>query len=237
MTTVNKCKYLYLDETGDFNFKSHGSRYFIMTSISISRPSNLVKSIDEYKYSCIEDGMDIDYFHCYNDSEAVRNHMFSLIQRNLTEICIDAVIVKKSNLNPDMHRPHRLYAEVLSFLLKISIPKELESKDVEEIVVITDTIPVNTMKSKITKAMQNTLPEMLPQGTRYNLFHHQSRSHFGLQIADYCCWAINRKLNRNQTYWYGLIKPAFRTELEPDLSKMDKFTNLKRMTPPTIPSF
>ena len=237
MTTVKNCKYLYLDESGDFNFKSHGSRYFIMTSISISRPSNLIKSIEEYKYSCIEDGINVDYFHCYEDSEAVRNYMFNLIHRNLHEICIDAVIVNKSDLLPDLLRPQRLYAEVLSFLLKISIPKELESKDVEEIVVITDTIPINAMKTKISKAIQNTLPEMLPPGTKYKLFHHQSRSHFGLQIADYCCWAINRKLNRNETYWHGLIKPALRTELEPDLSKMDKFTNLKRMTPPTIPSF
>ena len=234
---MKKSKYLYLDESGDFNFKSNGSRHIIITSVSISRPSNLVKSIDEYKYSCLEEGMNNEYFHCYEDNKAVRKHMFNMIHRNLHEICIDAVIVKKSDLLPEMQRPHRLYAEVLGHLLKISIPKELVSKNVEEVVVITDTIPVNPMKSKISKAIRNTLPKMLPPGTMYKIFHHQSRSHFGLQIADYCCWAIHRKWSRNETYWHGLIKPAIRTEIEPDLSKMDMFTGLKRMTPPTIPSF
>ena len=42
----------------------------------------------------------------------------------------------------------------------------------------------------------------------------ESRSHFGLQIADYCCWAIQRKWVKVQLAWYDRIKMAIRHELE-----------------------
>lgn len=63
-------------------------------------------------------------------------------------------------------------------------------KGANEVIVITDTIPVNRKRQAVEKSIwravrRNQLPEL-----KYRILHHQSRSYYGLQVADYYCWAI-----------------------------------------------
>lgn len=64
----------------------------------------------------------------------------------------------------------------------------------------------------IEKAIQQSLARMLTAGMKYRILHHASRPHYGLQVADYCCWAVFRKLQRGDTEHYDRIKPAVRSE-------------------------
>ena len=41
-----------------------------------------------------------------------------------------------------------------------------------------------------------------------------SRSYHGLQVADYCCWAIFRKWQKGESPWYDCIKPTVRGEFD-----------------------
>ena len=93
------------------------------------------------------------------------------------------------------------------------LPKELDA-GAEEVIVITDKLPVNRKRQAVEKGTRLALAEMLPQGMRYRILHHASRSHYGLQVADYCCWAVFRKWNRNKTHYYDLIKQAVRSEFD-----------------------
>ena len=38
--------------------------------------------------------------------------------------------------------------------------------------------------------------------------HHDSRAHYGLQIADYCCWAVFRRCERGESECYERIEAA-----------------------------
>ena len=78
--------------------------------------------------------------------------------------------------------------------------------------VITDTIPVNRRRRAVEKAVQTTLGGMLPPRARYRILHHQSRSHYGLQVADYCCWAVFRKWERGDSASLDRIGSALRNE-------------------------
>ncbi|WP_448508115.1 DUF3800 domain-containing protein, partial [Immundisolibacter sp.] len=73
---------------------------------------------------------------------------------------------------------------------------------VDEVIVITDTIPIQKKRQAVEKAIKGALSAMLPAGMRYRILHHASRSHYGLQVADYCNWAVFRKWqkgSRNST--------------------------------------
>ncbi len=82
------------------------------------------------------------------------------------------------------------------------------------VIIITDAIPVNRKRRAVEKAVRTTLARMLPPGMNYRVLHHQSRSHYGLQVADYCCWAVFRKWQRGESAWYDRIKPAVCNEFE-----------------------
>ena len=210
---VTRYGYIFLDESGNFDFGRSGTRYLVMTSVGIVRPSPMWGRLDDYKYHCIEAGTDIEYFHCYDDRGPVRGAVFDLIAEHLDQMRICCVVNEKERTAPEMREDKRLYQWMLGYLLRHALSEELTA-DAEEIIVITDTIPVNKKRRAVEKSikqavMRNQLPKVA-----YRILHHQSRSHYGLQVADYCCWAIFRKWEREDSTWYDRIKPAIRRELD-----------------------
>ncbi len=205
--------YIFLDEAGNFDFSVNGTRYFVLTSVGMRRPFPALKALDDYKYDCIENGTEVEYFHCYNDRKAVRNTVFDLIAAHSDGMRVDCLVVEKSGIAPPMQDNTRFYPAMLGHLLNLVVPIELNTGSAEEVIVITDTIPVNKKRRAVEKAVRITLSKMLPR-VKYRILHHQSRSHFGLQIADYCGWAVFRRWQRGEGDWYDRIKPLVRNEFQ-----------------------
>ena len=65
--------YIFLDESGNFDFGASGTRYLVLTSVGMCRPFPAGDRLDDYKYHCIETGTDIERFHCYADRWGVRH--------------------------------------------------------------------------------------------------------------------------------------------------------------------
>ena len=105
------------------------------------------------------------------------------------------------------------YPEMVGYLLKYVLDRP-PHKNADEVIVITDSLPLQRRRRAIEKAVQSTLAQMLPQGVRYRILHHDSRSHYGLQIADYSCWAIFRKHERRDVAAYGRINSAVHSEFD-----------------------
>ena len=206
------CSYIFLDEAGNFDFSGRGSRYFALTSVSVRRPFGWPDRLDEYKYDCIERGIGLEYFHCYNDSRRVRSAVFDLIAANSSEMDIDCLVVDKERVPQHLRDEVRFYPAMLGHLLSLVVPIDMEAGEADEIIVITDTIPVNRRRRAVEKAVQTTLGGTLPPRARYRILHHQSRSHYGLQVADYCCWAIFRWWERGDGAWRDRIGSALRNE-------------------------
>ena len=119
---------------------------------------------------------------------------------------IDCLVVEKAKVEPALQADWHFYPEVLTHLLKLILPVELDDGDAERVIVITDTIPVNKKRRAIERGVWTALHGTLPPGMQYRVLHHQSRSHYGLQVADYCCWAIFRKWQTGERTWYDRIK-------------------------------
>lgn len=207
------CAYIFLDEAGNFDFSTLGTRFFVLTSVSTHRPFVAHSPLDEYKHDCLEFGLDTEYFHCADDNTHVRARVFALIAGHLQRMRIDSLIVNKPEVAPVLREDKRFYPEMLGHLLKVVLPKEIAA-GADEVIVITDTVPVQKKRQAIEKAIQQALAKMLPAGMKYRILHHASRSHYGLQVADYCCWAVFRKWQREETEYYDRIKPAIRNEFD-----------------------
>ena len=204
--------YIFLDESGNFDFSANGTRYFLLTSVSMRRPFGVYAELENYKYDCIENGGDVEHFHCHDDRKAVRNEVFGVIGAHLDEMRIDCLVVEKRKTRPPLQEDERLYRWSLGFLLRRVLSCELVS-GASGVMVITDTIPVNRKRKAAEKAIHGAVVGNQMPGMKYRILHHQSRSHYGLQVADYCCWAIFRKWQRGESAWYDRIKPALRSEL------------------------
>lgn len=213
---MSRCAYIFLDEAGNLDFSHKGTRYFVLTSVSMRRPFPIYEALSDYKHDCLEYGLDMEYFHCADDNRHVRNGVFNLIGEYLggmRNMRIDALVVEKRKTGPALQEDRRFYPKMLGYLLKFVLPKELKA-DAEEVIVITDKLPVNRKRQAVEKGIRLALTEMLPKGMKYRILHHASRSHYGLQLADYCCWAVFQKWSRNKTHFYDRIKRSVRSEFD-----------------------
>lgn len=205
--------YIFIDESGDFNFSPHGTKYFTLSSITTTRPFTFVSKLDTLKHDLMERGHDIEYFHASEEAQPVRNHVFSIIQEHLDGLRIDSLIVEKSKVGPALRDALRFYPEMLGYLLKYLIGRSALG-NVDELILLTDVLPVAKKRKAVEKAVKITLANMLPKFRRYRIMHHASKSSYGLQVVDYCNWAIYRKWKDGDLRSYDLIKTGIRTEFD-----------------------
>ena len=210
--------YMYLDEAGNFDFSQKGSKHFIMTCVVMSRPFKHVQELSSVKYDCLEDGIDpkkcrdAHKFHATEDKQAVRDAVFNAIEKHLNDISVYSVIIRKNMTNPAIRDQATLYLKVFQWLVGFVFNQE-NLEDADSVVVITDSIPVKKklgdLRGALKKYMNGCLAE---KNIPYKLYHHRSESDVNLQVADYCCWAIQRKWERGDARSYEIIQSAIKGE-------------------------
>ncbi len=171
------------------------------------------RGVDAYQYMCLEYGLEAEDFRCTDGNSHVCRSVFDLIAAKLGGMCIDCLVVEKPKTDPALREEKRFYPEMLGYLLKFVLPKELAAA-AEEVIVITDTLPVNKKRRAVEKSARLVLAKLLSRRMKYRILHQASRSHHGLQVADYCCWAVFRKWQREEIDHYDRTKQIVRSEFD-----------------------
>jgi hypothetical protein len=205
--------YVFLDEAGNMDFSPGGTKYFPLGAVTKERPFHAYKELTELKYELVEVGTDMEYFHASENAQPVRNRVFDIIQRNLDGVRVDVLVVEKRKTGPALQAEEVFYPQMLGYLLRFIVEKH-DLKLFREVIVFTDRLPLRKKHNAIEKAVKVTLAGLLPATARYRLLHHDSKSNFDLQIADYCTWAVYRKWNTGDERSYEHIKPAVRSEFD-----------------------
>ncbi len=208
--------FIFLDEGGNFDFSPKGSRFFTLTGVSFSRPFSIYPVLDDYKYDLIEHRIkppiEIEYFHCADDNKYIRNRVFGILDSYVPPNSVDCVVVEKSKTGPALQPPEHFYPRMIGYLLKYAVEQQIGKFG--EVVVITDNLPVARKRDAIEKGLKTGLVKVLPKGIPYRIMHHASRSHYGLQVADYFNWAIFRKWENGDDRIHTIIRKKIRSEFD-----------------------
>ncbi len=210
--------YIYLDEAGNFDFSPKGSKYFIMTCTVSTRPFSHIPALTELKYDSLEAGLDPRHhkdahkFHAAEDRQATRDGVFGIISNYLDDISVYSVIIRKNMTSPSLRDQATLYERVFQWLVGYVFNHE-RFDCAEELIVVTDSIPVKKKLNDVRSALKKYMKEKTAKiGIPYKLYHHRSESDLNLQVADYCCWAIQRKWERGDDRSYEIIKQSIKGE-------------------------
>ncbi|MHB8809104.1 MAG: DUF3800 domain-containing protein [Desulfobulbaceae bacterium] len=204
--------YIFLDEGGNFDFSTRGTKYFTLTSVLKRRPFNIYGQLTELRFDLIENGLDIEYFHAAEDKQLVRDRVFEVIRANVDRLMVDSVVVEKRKTGPALQPPEKFYPRMLGYLLRYVV--ERIRGDYSELIVITDVIPVEKKRKAIEKAVKQTLSSMLPDRITYRVLHHASKSSSSLQVADYFNWAIFRAWERSDRRSLDLVAGMVRSQFD-----------------------
>lgn len=188
-----KNMYLFLDESGDWNFNRKGSEHLVFTCLNMEEPFLLSQELEKLKYSLIEEGHNISHFHASEDKQFVRDRVYNILKNQKLHYEADAVYLAKTKANPSLYKDNtepKLYLKVYDILLKYVFNRY----DVENIIILTDEIPHRKWRDSIEKGLKISIRKHLKKETKFNILHHSSKTNFCLQAVDYFSWAIYREL-------------------------------------------
>jgi len=204
--------YLFIDEGGNFDFSCSGTKFFTVTSVSNIPLLDISPELTNLKYNLIKNCLDIECFHASEDNQIVRNQVFGIIKEYTNKIRIDSIVIEKRKTYPHWQKAEIFYPEMMRCLLKYVLRayKDLYS----QFVIITDRVPTKSIRKGLEKSIKKTLSNKLSFNVEYKILHHESKSNFGLQIVDYCNWAIYRKWDNEDERSYNLIKEGIYSEFD-----------------------
>jgi hypothetical protein len=208
--------YIFVDEAGDMDFSSKGSRHYMFNFLVKKRPFNLHEYISSYRYALLERNLDplngtrldIEAFHAHKDNKYIKEELFNIISTfNKESVKVYSYILEKPKVEPTKREEKdRFYIDNLNY----SIQRLLDKLEIDtNFIIITDRLPVQKNKNKMVGALKKGIHKYIKVNNlkiRYDIFHHSSASSANLQIVDYISWAIFRKYEMKQDNYYKWIE-------------------------------
>lgn len=199
--------YVYMDETGSCDYTpDSGPRFVVGSATYVGDHKDGMWSGFAARTRVERAGVDLRHgFHATQDSNKTRGEFFKLIEQHPPRF--DATFFTKERAFATVRsrgKPY-LYKLALYQHLKHLIP--LISSPGDDIYVIAGTIDLSSMKS----AARNALADVCQQLARDRTITPclwEARTSWGIQVADYCLWALQRHLDRRECKWYDDVVEA-----------------------------
>jgi hypothetical protein len=179
--------YVFVDESGNNDFSSKGTRFWSVTSMVLFDPACARDALFELKRQILDEGHDLSHFHATADRQVDRDRVFDLLKGlSDTDCRVDSVIVDKRKAHPAVRVPERLYCDNVELVLRYQLDRNvLDVTKYSKVLIFLDR-PSQRGKQfqAMLKALKTSLPRHL-RGVPYELLFHPSASHHGLQMVDY----------------------------------------------------
>jgi len=230
MGNNKKTLYIFIDESGNFDFSSSGTKFFVLTSITTLYPLSQRLQLIGLRYALLKKGIDQEYFHATEDEQKVRDYVYHYLNK-LDDIEVDAVIAQKNKTNPSLYIEHnacpkkggrgfifktihleeKFYKLMSQTLLRYIFSRYHNLDNIEGIVVILGKIFTKNKRGYVLKSLKQYLKAQFQKP--FYIYFHKSESDINCQLADYCGWAIyvkaERKEDRPIKSLNGKIKSVF----------------------------
>ena len=197
-------KHLFVDEAGNFDFSSHvgASKYFILTSI-VMEDCDPADRLLELRRRLVWEGHPLtDAFHATSDKQAVRDRVFEAIVE--MDVQIHCSIFEKRKTPPELHDRLMFYRTAWFYHANMVIPPSVNSSD--ELMVVAASLGTRKEQIAIGKAINEMVRKSHRNRDMTRMAYWPAATDPCLQIADYCCWAIQRLWERDDARSFQLIE-------------------------------
>lgn len=203
-------RYVFVDEAGNFDFSPRGSRYFSLTSVVLDDCA-VGEELAQLRREIVRRGTDLrDGFHATEDRQAVRDEVFRLVANH--EFRVDATIFEKAKTMPHLRADDlEFYKSAWFYHMKHVLPRMATAGD--ELLIVGATLTLKRRQQFAGEAIADVVGTAAGS-VPFRVAAWTSASEPCLQVADYCCWAIQRKWERNDDRSYVLIRGKIASEFD-----------------------
>lgn len=229
---MGKTLYIFIDESGNFDFSPKGTKYFVLTSVATVKPSTGREAFLDLKYDLLKErGSGIeDFFHATEDLQIVRDRVFDLIGKT-DDFVVDSIIAQKNKANPSLlqrsescagkdGKPHlktvkteeEFYRMISNTLLKYTFKHYGGLDHIEQVVVVLGAVFTKNKQDYVLKDLKKYLKDNF--GKPFFIYFHRVQCDINCQIADYCGWAIYVNWERGEKRPLESIKGKVKSMFE-----------------------
>ena len=206
---VRRDLFVYIDESGNFDFSPGGTAWFYVSALSTFTPSFGLAGWHAIKLDAFQAGSRLEELKASEDKQAIRDRVFELLGSGAGTVRVDAIAIEKAKANPVLRPPERLYQANVERLVQYVIAGRRGTFN--RLFVFLDTIPVTRKRQAVVGALKTSIATMLPT-TPYEVLERDSRGEHLLQLSDYCSWALYVARARGETRPKAAIRPIVHSD-------------------------
>ena len=189
---VSRNLYVFIDESGNFDFSSRGTDFLIEAAVMTREPVKLSARICELRYQLMSEGYDDLEFHASENKQAVRDRVYEVLRSSSDLFRGHVLYLDKHRAAPAKQNKIamvELFAKAFVNWLEAVVRKDVISK----VVMMFDSVLTNKEQAAFNKTFK---PRLKKAGLEFAISFAPVRSEPNGQVADYIAWAFSRKLER-----------------------------------------
>lgn len=187
-----KTLYVFLDESGNFDFSDKGTNHFVMSAVYTTDPCATAAPLQALKYELMSKGSDQLEFHATINSRGTRRRVTETISELHELISVKTFYVDKHYTSPKRQSPESLLA-----IFGVAFARwlgKVKGPDVDQIILIFDSVLTVKQQKAFLGAVKPPLKQL---NVEYRIAFHPVKSDLNGQIADYFAWSTFRSLESN----------------------------------------
>lgn len=154
------------------------------------------------------------FFHASEDKQDIRDRVFPLLQEH--HFRIDATILEKAKAQPQIRHSEEYFYQLAWYLHFKYVAPRITRLHYKELLVVSASVGTKKKRAGFRQAVDDVVSQVA-RSTTCRVACWDCASEPCLQIADYCCWAIQRKWESAgaDIRSYDLIKDKIASEFVP----------------------
>ncbi|MBB2749230.1 UNVERIFIED_ORG: hypothetical protein FHR35_009143 [Microbispora rosea subsp. rosea] len=209
--------FMYADETGnlDYNIAGGGSKYFGIGTATFEGDHHLALW-EGHRLRLAHSRAGLAFprgYHAKNDNHRTRTEVYDVIKAQAPRF--DTTFLAKENAYDSVRSKGDLYLYRMAWYLHFKeIAKQVTAQG-DTLYVVVATLGTSARKRAFEAAIREVCEDHAPSRRDVVVCHWDSCTSWGLQVADYGLWAVQRKLERGDDSFMEAVQPTLRTFFTP----------------------
>ena len=199
---VPETLHLYIDESGNFDFSSRGSKHFVMAGITALAPLDSAAQMQALRYRLLSEGHNIETFHAAPDAQFVRDAVFETLMK-VVSVKAHVIFGEKSKIDFGSRTDVALHSKFATELLWSALDTYPLFAYDRVVIIFDQALPEG--RQKVFHA--SVKPILKKINKPFQLYFQSMKVDMNGQIADYVAWSKFVALERGEMRpWESLSK-------------------------------
>lgn len=196
----DKTLFVFMDESGDMQFKPKGTQHFLVTAVCTPKPAESAAQMQQLKYELMAARSEDLEFHATNNSAGTRKRVIETISK-VPDLRVHTLWIDKRFTHPQRQSNTALFG-LFARSMGRWIDTVYRNSDYESVVLVFDSVLTGKERGAFKKTLK---PELQDLNFSYKILFHPVKQDLNGQIADYFSWSCFRKLEHDDSKYFDQL--------------------------------